>query len=228
VSGAAPSAPASPPSRTIAQLRERKIEIERDPAFWSAQDFTKNRALVDEYHQVVNQIGDQDAPPPPAAAAAADPVIPMPAPPDGRRWDAEEVNTAVAAAERFGMSKTEAAEWAQYIVDASRRPPPDESETLATLRQEWGKDFATKLAAAQAAVAKMPASFRIMLDRTELGNDPRLIRRMAALGADLHTVRGEILKRVSDPQHPVNLGGHPEHAKAVEELGAMFKTLHGD
>ena len=110
----------------------------------------------------------------PALDGIAEPM----ATPDGQRIIAEALSAA-------GAGQSTAAELYNHAA-AALRPGyvmPDRTATEATLRAAWGGSYARNLAAVQAAVATAAAkdpSLPAFLDRTGLGNDAGLIRRIAA------------------------------------------------
>ncbi len=69
-------------------------------------------------------------------------------------------------------------------------PDPDAAER--ELRQEWGKDFDAKLNAAQLAYTRLPWSVRHRLGQEGFEDDPRAIRKLAALGQPLLEARERI------------------------------------
>ena len=84
-----------------------------------------------------------------------------------------------------GAGQSTAAELYNYAAAAVRPGyvAPNAAATEATLRAAWGGSYARNLAAVQAAVATAAAkdpSLPAFLDRTGLGNDVGLIRRIAA------------------------------------------------
>lgn len=60
----------------------------------------------------------------------------------------------------------------------------DDSQTLAELKRDWGDAYPQKIAAAQALIARCgdAEEVAVLMGRTGLGNDPWLIRTLAALG----------------------------------------------
>ena len=110
----------------------------------------------------------------PAVDGIAEPM----ATPDGQRIIAEALSAA-------GAGQSTAAELYNYAA-AAMRPgyvASEAAKTESALRAAWGGSYARNLAAVQAAVATAAAkdpSLPAFLDRTGLGNDAGLIRRIAA------------------------------------------------
>ncbi|WP_149537517.1 hypothetical protein [Siccirubricoccus phaeus] len=87
-----------------------------------------------------------------------------------------------------GLGRTQAAElWQDALAaQASTAPRRTMEQAEAELRKGWGARYETKLAAARGAITKAAqTSPEIMefLERTGLGNDPRFIRKVAAMAA---------------------------------------------
>jgi hypothetical protein len=84
-----------------------------------------------------------------------------------------------------GIGSTAGAELYRHVAEvAAIGGTFDPADTMQTLRQVWGSQTDARVAAVQAAVARLPAEARAALDRTGAGNDPALIRKAwAALNA---------------------------------------------
>jgi hypothetical protein len=168
---------------------------------------------------------------PPAPAHPEAPAAPLPfalpALPDGERWHEPTVRAFHASATALGVSDAETAAWlnayAQPAADA-----PDPSETARTLKQEWGAAYEANLRAARLALERFPVRVQHTVETTDLGNDPRLLRRLAELGRPLLRVTEEIARIRRDAAHPYNNPNHPRHAAEREKVRALYVTVYGE
>ena len=85
-----------------------------------------------------------------------------------------------------GIGSTAGAEVYRHVAEIATSGGArfDPASTMQALRDVWGSQTETRVAAVQAAVARLPAEARAALDSTGAGNDPALIRKAwAALSA---------------------------------------------
>lgn len=97
-------------------------------------------------------------------------------------------------AHKLGLTKAQAAglyDWfngqSGSAAQAAEQARLDREQAgIAALQREWGAAFNDKLAAAKAAVNTLAGDeFAAYLNETRLGNDPRMIKLMAQIGANL-------------------------------------------
>ncbi len=174
----------------------------------------------------------ESAPPTPAPAEAPpDPLIPLPSLPEGQTWKADDVtavNHYVQSVTALGMAPEEAGRWFHWALEQVRERPPDPQETLATLREEWGEKFEEQFQAARLATEKMGEGFKAFLNRTEVGNDIRVIKRMAALGASLLPLAKRKRAIETDPDFLTKFKSPERNTALVKEWQDLFKQLHRD
>ena len=117
-------------------------------------------------------------------------------------------------------------------------------EGINALKQEWGAAYDNNLLAARAAVTHFGDDLEMSnyLDETGLGNDPKLIKYLAKVGASLgeDTIKGigesvdglftpqrakdEILNIQNNPAYVDRR--HPEHNKLVSEMQKLYQMAY--
>ena len=113
------------------------------------------------------------------------------------------------------------------------------------LRQEWGRDFESKVKQAGAlAKANMDANVLDMTlsNGTRLGDHPEVIRGFAKIASMMQEdkivatesenvdttkdLESEISAIMNDKNHPYHIKGHPDHDKSVQQLLTLREMLH--
>lgn len=114
-----------------------------------------------------------------------------------------------------------------------------------SLKQEWGDGFDSKIALANSAVKYLTGEDQNMLNdilSPEISGHPSVVKLLAKVGEMLkeddlvpdakgqwgktpEEVQTEINSIMSNPSHPYNISGHPNHEKAVQEVYALYKKL---
>ena len=113
------------------------------------------------------------------------------------------------------------------------------------LRQEWGRDFESKVKQAGAlAKANMDANVLDMTlsNGTRLGDHPEVIKGFAKIASmmqedkivateseNVNTTKdleSEISAIMNDKNHPYHIKGHPDHDKSVQQLLTLREMLH--
>jgi hypothetical protein len=128
----------------------------------------------------------------------------------------------------IGMPAAEVADWIRYAGQTDPATIPQPEETLAQLRQEWGVHYERKLGAALLVAERLPASTRAVLNQSGLGDDPRLIRRLAELGAPLLEAREAIDRILADRTNPYYDGQHPRHQVARAGMRKLYVKVYGN
>jgi hypothetical protein len=117
-------------------------------------------------------------------------------------------------------------------LEAMRRVDPAETERL---RREWGAAFDANLQRARSAAAAIADDALIAaLEETGLGNDPRILRAAARIGALLET--GRAAPKAAGPRRDVleaeldRLTAGPEYwsDRVQRRVRQIFLSLHGD
>ncbi len=227
-----PPAPTTPPDQTSREdLETQKLAIEADPDFLSRyRDPARNSLLVKQWNDIHQKLHAVEQASPTPAPAHAPPVslIPLPASPEGE-WSPEVVTTVneyVQSVGTLGMPPEEARRWLHYAGEQLQADPPNPEETVASLKIEWGADFSTKLEAARLATEKLGERFKTDLNATGLGDDVRVIRRMAELGASLVSAAARKRGIEANP-HFLDKWKDPElHAKLVADWNRAFQELN--
>ena len=113
------------------------------------------------------------------------------------------------------------------------------------LRQEWGRDFESKVKQASAlAKANMGADFletTILKDGSVLGSNPTIIRGFAKIASMMQEdkivatesenvntskdLESEISAIMNDKNHPYHVKGHPDHDKSVQQMLTLREML---
>lgn len=111
---------------------------------------------------------------------------------------------------------------------------------VTSLKKEWGGAYDQKIEQAHAAVRAFAGEDDIKALDEGLGNDPRMIKLFAKIGAavsedklkgtqgtnTLVEVQGQINAILGDPKHPYHIKGHPEHAAAVSAMQELYKQVY--
>jgi hypothetical protein len=127
----------------------------------------------------------------------------------------------------IGIGPGEVSTWLKHAAEAAVSEGTDEAETLATLHAEWGGAFEKKLEAARLVTKRIGPAFERQLDETGLGNDPRLIKRLAEVGAPLLEAHDRYMRTKFNPDYPVNRLDHRDHAQAVAEMERLRVKVYG-
>lgn len=141
----------------------------------------------------------------------------------GPTGESGEVDDLAAAAAEVGISREEVAGWLAWA--AQPGPRPEQAATVATLQAEWGARYQENLTAAQLVAERLGAQG--LLDESGLGDDPALIRRLAAVGRPLLLAFQEINATRADQDHPANIPGHRQHQAARARLRSLYVTVYG-
>ena len=114
---------------------------------------------------------------------------------------------------------------------------------LQELQKEWGQGFDKNISLARLAVKEVGGpELQQFVEETGLGNDPKIIKFMAKVGAMLgeDKIRGEggqmggktpaevnkeIGRIMGDFSHPYHNAQHPGHKSAVSEMEGYFKQM---
>lgn len=116
--------------------------------------------------------------------------------------------------------------------------------TQKALRTEWGAAYPERVALAQKVLKLASGKDYDALAQSGFGNDPRVIRALANLGAKISedqlgegTPRGltqtpseaqsEINRVMGDQKNPYFEPNHPEHKAAVEKMQSLFRLVQG-
>ena len=196
-----------------------------------AADAPDRVAALARYKALLTQRAALEAAATPEAAPTPppDPSLPLPPlPPGGEYSPADKlvVQEFARVAPSLDIAPAEASELLTYIVSQLTAEPPDQDVSEATLKQEWGKDYARNLAAAQLAFSILPASVRAALERDGFGNDVTVIRRLAKAGAGRLGAKAEMDAMRSTPTHPLNNAMHPDHGAAVARYTALTRQAY--
>jgi hypothetical protein len=177
---------------------------------------------------------------PPAQAVepkpAVSPSAPLPAPPapEGVEWSPEGGQAIAEGMKLLGISAADAKELTHYCVARYQaveagEAPPDPAVTEATLRRECaarGESYEDLVLAAQLVSMQVHPRIREVLHYVPaLGNDPRVIRQLAAHGGTMATAYREIpsAKQVRD-KLPVGTMAWKEQDRKVI---ALYEAAYG-
>jgi hypothetical protein len=170
---------------------------------------------------------------------------------EGLSWSEDGVREFLGAAHKAGLTSQQAqaaVDWyAQYsltqmdaITQAQGR---ERAAAAAQLAQEWGASYPRNVGLAKQALAhfadKDPATLEYF--EQEIGNDPRVVRLLAKVGAALledgeitggspmstADIQARIDAMKNDPNHPVNNPGDPRYDDALNELLELYKQMPG-
>jgi hypothetical protein len=113
------------------------------------------------------------------------------------------------------------------------------------LRQEWGRDFDSKLKQAKAlAQANIDRNFleSQLKDGSKVGDHPEVIKGFAKMASMMQEdkivttesenvnkgrdLEGEISTIMNDKNHPYHIKGHPDHDKSVQQLLTLREMLN--
>jgi hypothetical protein len=111
---------------------------------------------------------------------------------------------------------------------------------VAALKKEWGAAYDQKLELARTAVKAFAGEDDVKALDEGMGNDPRMIKLFATIGAAISEdrlkgvnqintpteVQGEINKILGDPKHPYHDKKHPDHAAAVSAMQNLYKQIY--
>jgi len=196
-----------------------------------AADAPDRVAALARYKALLTQRAALEAAATPEAAPTPppDPSLPLPPlPPGGEYSPADKlvVQEFARVAPSLDIAPAEASELLTYIVSQLTAEPPDQDVSEATLKREWGKDYARNLAAAQLAFSILPASVRAALARDGFDNDVTVIRRLAKAGAGRLGAQEEMARMRADATHPLNNAMHLDHGTAVARYTALTRQAY--
>lgn len=118
------------------------------------------------------------------------------------------------------------------------------TETVNSLKKEWGQAFEHKVKAAQRAVEEIGGKDLVeALNKTGAGNDPNIIRAFAKMadflredvvvganGSVSAMTPNEAVEKarsmMSDPAHPFNNKAHPNHQAAKKEVERLYQIAY--
>lgn len=114
--------------------------------------------------------------------------------------------------------------------------------SLKALKKEWGGAFKQKTDLALTAVRTFADEDAQEALSKEIGNDPRMIKMFAAIGAAISEdklkgekpvftpteAQGEIDRIMADPKHPYHTAKMPGHAEAVKKVKSLYDALYGE
>lgn len=150
----------------------------------------------------------------------------LPALPEGVVWNEAEQAEFQSVAQGLALPPETVARVLQLEAECWHREPPPSEQTLALLREEWGKAFDRKLHAAKWLVHTLiPPALHAALERSGLGDHPEMIRlaaaegeaRLEALGAD------KLLLAQIKRYRP----GSEEYEAVVELRSALYESVYG-
>jgi len=172
--------------------------------------------------------------------------------PDGLAWDEGFEKAALPVAHGLGLTPQQlqglmdfyASHQAEAFATAGRARHHEQEQAASALKDEWGPDYAVKLAqAARAARYFGGEDLVTLLNESGLGNNPQLIRAFEKAGALLgeDTLKGgsdgsgqglaptDAMRRARElMQKPGYLKReHPDHFDLVAEVNAMFERALG-
>ncbi len=165
-----------------------------------------------------NQIPPGEAAPgaPPTESPPGIDVATLPPLPDGETWQSATVNSFADWAKEMGLDGNETKEWLDFYANSLTTDAPDQDAAERELRQEWGESFDAKLAAAKLAYARLSWVVRQRLGQEGFEDDPKVIRRLAAIG--------EPLLRAHERINAIYAG---KVKAGPEELRRLFVVLAG-
>ncbi len=164
------------------------------------------------------------------AQPAALPSIPAP---EGWQWQPGAGEAIADAAQALGIAGADMTEimrhcFTRYHAAEAGEQPPDEATTAATLRSECaarGEDYDTLILGAQLAALWLPPRLRSELEDPAIGNDPHLIRFLAARGQAMAKAYRDI------PVAMEALGKLPVGSMAYREqdrkVSALYQAAYG-
>jgi hypothetical protein len=153
-----------------------------------------------------------------------------------------------AAAHKAGLTPTQVSElfgWYNGITVAGhnagllrQKEALDTADT--TLKKEWGAAYAEKKELAMSVVRSFLDEESAAALEEGLGNDPRMSKLFANIGAVISEdklkgrtpvytpgeTQGEIDRIMGDLKHPYHIPKHPAHAQAVEQMNKLYQTLY--
>lgn len=131
-------------------------------------------------------------------------------------------------------------------VEAQAQAQKVESDkALASLKEEWGKNWDQNVSRAQGAVREFGSpELSALLNQTGMGNHPAFIKLFSKMGGVLQedTLKGNgntsfgvspedagarINEIMGDPNHPYRQAQHPNHRNAVDEVNKLFRIKTG-
>lgn len=218
-----------PQSPTVESAQRQILEIRMDPAHpFNIPNDPRRPFAVKKMERLYETIDRVENPKPPEEKPLL-PEIP------GVTFDTPRLNAGVRRMERLGFSHTETGDLLRYIATRTRaiasgkEEMPDRQATEATLKAEWGDGYPRKVLGANLIIETLDYDTRQHLERTQLGNDPRLIRRLAAAGARLLVAFDRKVEIMADPDFFGHLGTNMDrHRALVKELEEITKKLAGE
>ncbi len=222
----------SDPMPTTAEAAQAEVDSVLKTHYGEGPYFDANHPGHSLAVERMGKLREVAAQPSPTPATAPEPA-PVPlvelALAEGKTLTAEEtraVNAAVLAMQEVGMAPDETGRWFGYIAEQVQADPPDAAETEQTLRQEWGDEFDQKFLAARLATQRLGRAFEQFLNATELGNDVRVIKRMASLGASLVPVAKRKREIEADPDFLDKFKNPARHDELVADWNRALQKLN--
>ncbi len=153
---------------------------------------------------------------PPVEPSPGIDVANLPPLPSGELWHGPTVEAFRQSVRELGGDDGEVKDWLAYFAKSLPTDAPDPDAGEKELRDGWGGDFDRKMEAARLAYSRFPYSIRHHLAEQGFEDDPRVIRRLAALGQPLLEARERI-----NAIHAGKIKASPE------ELRRLFVVLAG-
>jgi hypothetical protein len=164
--------------------------------------------------------------------------------PEGMPWDADGQREFLGHAHQLGLTKDQALGVLDWYADRTSQvymATRQESNVIEEkLREEWGRAYDRNIAFAQRAVEALGGpGLKEELNKTGMGNNPKLIKTFAKAGkllAEAQMISGRV-EGVLDPQeairqinaiqtnreHAYHQRNNPGHEEAVKHMKALFE-----
>lgn len=169
--------------------------------------------------------------------------------PDGL-WSDATATAFAGMAHKHGLTPAQAQGLAAEFLSFQAQQMPDVEAMRASaeseLRREWGAAFAAKADHAKRAVRQFGGDALVeYLETTGLGNDPRMVRAFAAIGAAMaedvpagmgqgragvmspDSARAEANRLMADPSGPYWNDRHPEHRAVAQRVKDLWLMASG-
>ncbi len=207
-----------PDANAIEQASIEFAAILRDPShpINSLDPWVSKRASEEAQERFRSTMGVS---PPEPGPSPIDPSS-LPALP-GDTWSVPKLQAMADAAKEFRVSDQETREWLTHFAQAGGKDTPTAEEAEKALREEWGSRFDDNLRAAW--LASQRFSLAVQDDLNRLGNDPKTLRRLAALGQPMVEAERKIQAIMANKKH----AWHTGDPKAREEMQALYRIVKG-
>jgi len=168
--------------------------------------------------------------------------------PEGMPWDDKAVLAFQEVAHKTGLLPKQAKDlfdWyngltTEAYIGSQKAVQESYNGAVATLKKEWGAAYDQKLELSRAAIRAFASEEDIKALDEGLGNDPRMIKLFAKIGAAVSEdklkgtqgnntpveAQGAINAILGDPKHPYHDKKHPEHAAAVQAVQELYKQIY--